>query len=339
MELSIIVPMYNCERSIENTLKKLINQTIDNYEIILIDDGSIDKTKIICNKFIRKYNFIKYFFQENSGVSSARNYGIQRAKGKYICFCDADDSPKENMYNILLNDMKKFNVDFVSCDYFSIRDQRNPGFPKMLKNILDKKEISEYIYNMFDNDNGDVIWGSVWRSIFKSSIIKKNNINFDEKLRFSEDFVFVLDYFFYVKSIYIERKILYIYNDTNNSLMKAVQKYQEDLFSERLFLISKLQTCLKKLDLISKFNDTVNNIFQEYILECIGNSCIKESGNNIVVVYGNVKKIINHPKTIEIFSNIKTTNKKKKIIFYFIKRKKILLITIYYYIRKYGEIK
>mgnify|MGYP000044874945 CR=1 FL=1 len=334
MELSIIVPMYNCEKTIEDTLKCLINQILDDYEIILVDDGSTDQTQSICNKYVQKNSFVKYFFQENSGVSAARNYGLMLSKGTYICFCDSDDKPKEDMYRILLDDIKKNSVDFVSCDYFSIRDQRNPGFPKDLDSILDESRISKYVYYMFNNDNKDVIWGTVWRSIFKKSIINKYNIKFDRMLNFSEDLVFVLNYLLYVKSIYIERRILYVYNDTNDSLMKSIQKYNKNLFDERLKLIFKLQECLEKLNFIPKFNTEVNNIFQEYILECIGNACIKENGNNFFNAYKNVKEIINHFKTIEIFSNINTSIKKRKLIFNFIKSRKVLLITTYYYIRK-----
>ena len=235
------------------------------------------------------------------------------------------------IFRTLLNDIKKYNVDMVSCDYFSVRDQRNPGFPKKLNAILDENGISKYIYYMFSNEDSDVIWGTVWRSIFKKKIIMEYNIKFNDNLSFSEDLVFVLTYLLYTKSIFIERDILYIYNDTNDSLMHSVQKYKKNLFNERLILIDKLQDCLNKLGLISKYNDILNNIFQEYILECIGNACIKEETNNFFNAYTNVMNILKHPKTIEIFSNINTPIKKRKIIFNLIKRKRMFLITFYYY--------
>ena len=100
--VSIIVPIYNSEKYLHACLDSIVSQTYKNIEIILVNDGSIDKSGVICDEYSRKYNNIKVFHKENGGVSSARNLGIDNATGQYLAFVDPDDYIDANMYEILV---------------------------------------------------------------------------------------------------------------------------------------------------------------------------------------------------------------------------------------------
>ena len=117
--LSIIVPVYNVEAYLENCIESLLNQKIDNYEIILIDDGSTDKSGEICDQYDEKYEQIKVIHKTNGGLSSARNTGIMYAEGKYIGFVDGDDYIAPQMYDNLIRIAKKYNAQIATCEYFS----------------------------------------------------------------------------------------------------------------------------------------------------------------------------------------------------------------------------
>lgn len=91
MEISIIVPIYNVEKYIFKCLESIVNQSFTDFEVILVDDGSTDNSSIICNKFVTEDSRFKYFYKNNGGLSDARNYGLNYAKGKYVVFIDSDD--------------------------------------------------------------------------------------------------------------------------------------------------------------------------------------------------------------------------------------------------------
>ena len=115
--VSIIIPVYNTEKYLSKCLESVINQTYKNLEIILINDGSTDKSKEICESFAKKDKRIQILNKENSGVSSARNHGMRLAKGQYIAFIDGDDYAEENYIEELLKNLKQTESDCVLCGY------------------------------------------------------------------------------------------------------------------------------------------------------------------------------------------------------------------------------
>lgn len=113
MKVSIIVPVYNTAKYLEECLLSLVTQTIDSKEVLLIDDGSTDSSGEIAKKFAEKYSFVKYYFKANGGQSSARNMGLEKASGEYIMFVDSDDFIKLDSAEILFNKAKRNNLDII----------------------------------------------------------------------------------------------------------------------------------------------------------------------------------------------------------------------------------
>ena len=115
MKVSVIVPVYNVYKYLDKCLNSLVNQTLKDIEIIIVNDGSKENEEEIINKYLDKYSNIKYYKKENGGLSSARNYGILKSTGKFICFVDSDDYVELNTYELLYNKMISGNYDVVDC--------------------------------------------------------------------------------------------------------------------------------------------------------------------------------------------------------------------------------
>ena len=121
-EISIIVPVYNVEKYLENCIESILNQTFKDFELILVDDGSTDNSGKICDIYEKKDSRIKVIHKNNGGLSSARNAGLDIACGKYVGFIDSDDSIHPRMYEILYDLIKKYESDISCCNYKKIYD-------------------------------------------------------------------------------------------------------------------------------------------------------------------------------------------------------------------------
>ena len=121
--ISIIVPAFNAEDTIEKAVNSILNQTIDIYEIIIVDDGSTDKTPIICDQYAEMNTSIRVIHTENRGVSAARNRGLLESRGEYIGFVDSDDWLKPKMYETLLMTMVEQNADLVACGVIQVTEE------------------------------------------------------------------------------------------------------------------------------------------------------------------------------------------------------------------------
>lgn len=161
--LSIIVPVYKVEKYLRQCLDSIVNQTYENLEIILIDDGSPDNCGKICDEYAQRDNRIKVIHKENGGLSSARNIGTQIAKGEYITYVDSDDWLDKNMYSELISALEKYNLDMVRCEAYT-----SDGINKEI--ILPKEEYKnkifydkEILYRYFDEFLCKVVWNAVYK--------------------------------------------------------------------------------------------------------------------------------------------------------------------------------
>ena len=214
--ISIIVPIYNAEKSIVNCIESVLAQTYEKWELLLVDDGSRDLSRQICEQYIS--NRIKYFHQENKGVSAARNYGLNNATGDYVIFLDADDELEPNMLEKLLGAISESNADLVICGCIrnTKRMQRLLNIPSQL--IVGKKQICVFTEEYY------MKWlvASPWGKLYVRSKIANNR--FDEKIALGEDLLFNIQYFEKIDSIKIIEDSLYCYNDCEESLTRSYRK-------------------------------------------------------------------------------------------------------------------
>ncbi|MGL4990803.1 MAG: glycosyltransferase family 2 protein [Sarcina sp.] len=235
MKLSIIVPIYNGERYVKSVIENVIKQKYEDFELIIINDGSTDNTKVVCDSIENLDSRVKIIHKENEGVSTTRNMGIEIASGEYITFLDCDDRIDFSMYKNMVDKLEEEAYDLVMCSYTIEYDAKNDDklFPWEDREFKGNDIVNRISLNMLssmdeDGSFSDTIMGSTWRCIFKKSIIEKNNLRFDKTLKIAEDLIFMLEYLNECKSVYTTNKCYYFYNQKTDQL-SATQKYSSDL--------------------------------------------------------------------------------------------------------------
>lgn len=213
-KISVIIPVYNVEKYLDKCIQSVVNQTYTNLEIILINDGSTDNSGCICDDWSRQDDRILVIHQKNSGVSKARNVGIEHAEGEYICFVDADDYLEGDGLKNLYSKMKE-DTQLVCGGYV---DESIYG--NVCVNDFDKYDD---LYECILHGTGGVPWGKLYRK----DIINNHHIRFHEEIYISEDMIFNLEYGRYVQKWYVVQQNVYRYNRVNESSIISSVSYKD----------------------------------------------------------------------------------------------------------------
>lgn len=301
--ISVIVPIYNVEKYLKKCVDSIINQTYRNLEIILVDDGSTDYSGIICDKYLEIDTRIKVIHLKNSGVSSARNKGIEAASGDYIIFCDSDDYIKETLCEDLKNIILDNKNSFVICGY-EIHNERLKKRYKILfdynqeKSFLKNKEFFElYEKNLFNYP---------WNKIFDKNIILKNNIRFDTTLSLGEDMLFNLEYLSYIKE-----DIVIINKDLYNYVLKESEsldnKFYPNLYDIYNYLFDNLYKHMESLNVDLKKYENKYWISYFYLLEKVLKNTLDKKNNLSILekikYNSNIVKSERFKKSIKFLNN------------------------------------
>lgn len=210
--ISVIVPVYNVEKYLPQCIDSLLNQTTKNLEIILVDDGSLDDSGKICDEFSEKDNRIIVIHKENGGLSSARNAGLEIAKGNYIGFVDSDDWLNESMYEILLKIIKDSDSDISCCKFFKTADSEEK-IPATDNEIIQSFNNVEGLNNFYTDlyTQTVVAWNKLYkRELFNNVIYPVGKIHEDEGTTYK--------LFYKANKITYTNKPLYYYRITPNSI-------------------------------------------------------------------------------------------------------------------------
>lgn len=206
-EITIIIPVYNVEKYLRDSIESAMNQTYQNIEILLIDDGSKDSSGNICDEYAKKDTRIKVFHQENRGLSGARNTGLKNAKGKYIMFLDSDDTFEKDACEKLFNYIEETNADYVIGNYTNMDEDGtiwdNP--------VFDKNKYQKFKLSITDYEKSFYIMNSgVWNKIFRKSFLDELGILFEEGLP-AEDAIFTTYCFMKSENVYYLPEVVYDY--------------------------------------------------------------------------------------------------------------------------------
>lgn len=201
--------MYNSEKFIDRAIQSLLNQTYKNFEIILVNDCSTDQTLLVCEKYI-KSNIKLLDLDKNLGVSNARNIGLQNAKGEYVLFLDSDDWLDRNTLYLLNENIK--NSDMLVYGVVYNRNDKQVAQPLPTIGKFSVTNLFSMESTLFDVS----ILHWVTNKVFNLSIIRKNNLLFDQTLKMGEDLDFCMKYLEKIKFITVLDKYLYYYDRTNN---------------------------------------------------------------------------------------------------------------------------
>ena len=267
--VSVIVPVYKVERYLPRCIESILRQTYTNFELILVDDGTPDRSGIICDRYAEKDSRIKVIHKENGGVSSARNAGIDAAQGEWITFIDSDDWVSDDYLEVLLKPLENQRYDIVigKMAWISMRIDSQCADPMIItpremnsRLVLDLVETMEFC--------GPCL------KLFLKDKIEQSHLRFPEKIAHSEDTIFVNGYLKHCDSIYITGKIIYYYNRLNEGSITRRDPYFENK------LDWDMQYIRSYVDMLDSFG--VNEDFKAEVLSQKTIKCLRMNIKSIV---------------------------------------------------------
>lgn len=292
-KISVVVPFFNCGKLIENCLNSILRQSYKNFEVLMIDDGSVDDSKNYALKFCKDSRF-KYIYKENSGVSDTRNFGLNNVNGDYVSFVDCDDILHPDFFKVLLDLSVKNGKCVTSC----IRKEFNDSIEWDITNIKTNKIKDVVLNDEFSHENH---WeaGVVWGKLFPISVIK--NIRFDLRYHVSEDTLFFMHVLIAAKHYMLIETQMYGYRILQNSAIhgtynqrKHTQIYAieeiSDLvkpfsYKDFVFMRGQLVATCKKAAKTYNRNDAIWDEIKKYFRNnyqyCNNKTIIQKLSNDI----------------------------------------------------------
>ena len=280
-KISVIIPVYNVERYIEYCLESVINQTYKNLQIILIDDGSTDKSGEICDKYALLDNRIEVIHKENAGLADARNKGLEKAKGKYIAFLDSDDYIYPTFYKSLYKLTKEYAADIGECEFLRINIEEKEKAKEIIEKVNENKSIIERVCTNIEALK--LLYGPrlnpylkkvvVWNKIYKKELFK--NIRFPVG-KLHEDEYTTFKILYSAKKIITTNRVLHGYMQTKNSIMRQEIKQKR--------IDDNLDAYIKSSEYFRDLNETEIEMLsrRRYLENCIelAGKIIKGNGKN-----------------------------------------------------------
>ena len=216
LKVSIIVPIYNAQKTLERCIESILNQDFSDFELLLIDDGSKDDSGKICDVYAKKDHRVRVIHKENSGVSASRNLALQEAKGEYLQFLDADDWITPNATRLLVESLEQNHCDMVIADFYRVIKERLSHKGSIDEDgVLSREEFANF---MMENP-ADFYYGVLWNKLYKKSIIEKQQLCMNPKISWCEDFMFNLEYIRHCENIFVLQVPIYYYVKTKGSLV------------------------------------------------------------------------------------------------------------------------
>lgn len=219
VKVSIIIPVYNTEHFLKRCIDSILAQTYSDWELVLVDDGSKDSSGKICDEYAHLDNRIIVIHKSNGGVSSARNVGLDIAKGEYVCFMDSDDWVEPSY-------LEDFHIDEIKSDFY-VSGASYDVYEKVYSQLKYKQRFCEnaqeikqqFIVQHLDEN------GYPWGKIYRLEVIRENNLRFNEALSINEDHIFIFQYYSYIKDLYIISSCKYHYICFDNSGRKLSDRF------------------------------------------------------------------------------------------------------------------
>lgn len=262
--ITVIMPVYNSDCFVADAIESVLHQTYSFFELLLIDDGSTDDSKRICDEYEMRDERVISIHKDNGGVCSSRNMGIDMAHGEYLAFIDNDDEYDERYLETLTANLA-CQYDVIKCGRKNIRiDSSGRKTKQTVMSVRENASLGfdEYIGDYYKFKRAE-IWGSVWNGLYKVEFLKKNGLRFDETLKHgNEDLIFSYQVLAAKPHIYIYKDALYMhyYRMKHSTSMK----FYEDQVSSRIYAIKTERNIIK--DLASEENRILTEF--EEIREC-----------------------------------------------------------------------
>ncbi len=303
IKVSIIVPIYNAEKYLVQCLDSIVNQTLKDIEIILIDDGSKDRSAEICKNYLSDSR-VSYYHKENEGLAAARDDGMMRATGEYIGFVDSDDWIKPDMYEKMYNAAKSNCSDVVFCN--CIQNEDGHRFSRELPvGAYDRDKIKSEVLPktlaFISKDGGKraIRWSNCMR-IYKKDTLNNNNIKFDRRLRRSQDLQLTYESMLVAQNFYYIDEPFYHNRVVSNSLSRGYTKNMWPLYTYLIDILYKDTENFKEMDLMDQMH--LRAFF--FATDCIENEMKPLCPNDKKTKIRLIEEIMNDPICERFYGHI-----------------------------------
>lgn len=329
--ISVIMPVYNKARYLKKSISSIINQTFNDFELIIIDDGSIDNSLEICEEFAKHDNRIKIVKIKNSGVSAARNIGLQNCTGKYIQFIDSDDYIDLQMFEELNNIINNYNPEIILSGITKV-DKNYKKIKEIIPRLKGLNNKTDIMNNFVGEQFSTGLYGCVSNKLIKRSIIEDINLRFNENIKLAEDLDFYLTLYDSIRNIFFCNKSYYYYlqNTENSSTSLGVKN---DYFTQIMVVLKAKNMLIRNNTLCKKDEVVINSIITNFII-CYLYDEINISFKRSKVVIG--KLVCNDEIMMSLIIN--STSTFKKSIIYLTKNKNQYLVWFLLVSRKLCEV-
>ena len=340
--VSIIVPVYNVSPYLRKCIDSIFNQTYDNIEIILVDDGSKDESNSICDLYSRHYSNIKVIHKINAGLGMARNSGLEKTIGEYVTFVDGDDFIAKDHIMRLVEGVLSVNADVCYGGYMK---QTGETFVKQVNPLsgktIEKDEILHFLIpkmcGKLDYRKVDEVQMSVCMALYKRNIICNNNILFhSERELISEDLIFNLDYLNLAKIVTMIDSCGYFYRDNANSLTKV---YIPNRLNKQIFFTQYVINRVSDLGIYDECIQRIYSTFFQWVRNIVKREARFYKQIGFTKSIKNIKAVCNDPfvvQALEVYDDSYLT-KNAALLNKLIREKKYYLIWILSYIKNVAK--
>lgn len=310
--ISFVVPVYNASKTLEHCVKSLLAQTYDNFEIVLVDDGSVDGSSKICDDFAQKENRVVVCHQENAGVSAARNKGLELACGKYVTFVDADDWADSNVCETFVKACEKQDYDLFCLS--AIYSSQKKNVPSFLFSedieLLSQKQKEELLCKImtpwapwYSFNCNTRFAGSVWTKFFRAEVLKNSDIQFSPETIVSEDVLFNVLSFDSFDKIGFSTKAFYHYRVQDDS---AQNRYRPNSMKYFGFVIDQIQQWLEEKRKDLNVKDCANTLFVHYLFGALKEDYFHQNNPNRTLANFELNEVLSQEKYKSVLENVKS---------------------------------
>lgn len=321
--VSVIIPIYNVEKYLRNCLDSVLNQTYKALEVILVNDGSLDKSLMICREYEKKDERIKVIDKPNEGVAIARNTGLEQATGEYITFVDPDDWIEPDMYEALVRQLEKWEAPISLCNFY--KDTNKKSQPKYFdfkdEVLIGDQVIEELVNNMIGVSDllpkYVYIMGCVWRGLYRRDFIEEHHLRFVPQLTIMEDLVFMVQILLKCNKVAIDQGLRYHYVQHNSS---ALHSYNEKMWDDQLIVYNQLEKSICEAGLEERMRNRLDYRYIGMIFSAIKNetfvkkdSDFKETLLRMMEIFKDdtLKEVLERVKPIQVEKSLEKVDRKK----------------------------
>lgn len=291
---SLILPAYNVAPYLERCLRSILDQGMTDYEVILVDDGSRDDTPRLCDDFAAKHDQIRVIHKENGGLSSARNAGLQQARGEYVWFIDSDDWIEPDALAILRQGCQT-DADMVKFGYIRAEGEERKAYPGIMPAGEYRGEaINQLLKTAFTQAGKYQL--SAWSHVYRRAFLLENEMSFvSERIICSEDYLFSLQALIRAKNVLVLDRSLYAYDLRQGSL---TQSYKPDLAQRYTELHRRLRDSFSQVDKLKQYGPMIDRFYVWHLI--IGTAMAHEyrrigAGSKAAEAGGNVRAMLEIP--------------------------------------------